>query len=257
MHRDLKPANIKVTADGNVKVLDFGLAKALETGDVDPRTSHSPTILSGTMQGAILGTAAYMSPEQAKGRAADARSDIWAFGCVLYEMLTGKPGFSGDSTVEILGEVLKSETDWAALPAATPARIRSLLKRCLQKDRTRRLHAIADARFRIEEALNETPDSSVAAPIQRGRERIWIAAALVLLVALSVIELEAGKVIGGQNTTRNMNSITRPPGSFVPDTVMSRYASTIWPNSVLIVWVLTSLPAPPMRKLMLLNAFKN
>ena len=120
VHRDLKPANIKITPDGRVKVLDFGLAKPIGPDASDVGMSQSPTLATATIPGVILGTAAYMSPEQAKARAADARSDIWAFGCVLYEMLAGRPAFAGDTVVEILGAILKSEPDWHALPWETP-----------------------------------------------------------------------------------------------------------------------------------------
>ena len=127
-------------------------------------------MMSGTREGVILGTAAYMSPEQAQGQAADARSDIWAFGVVLYEMLTGQRGFGGDTAVDVLSNVLKTDPDWTALPASTPASIRSLLRRCLQKDPRQRLRDIADARFQIEEALNE-PAIPLACRTGPGAER--------------------------------------------------------------------------------------
>ena len=151
-HRDLKPANIKVRADGTVKVLDFGLAKAREVEGSGAGLSSSPTMFAATRPGMILGTAAYMSPEQAKGLEADRTSDVWGFGCVLYEMLTGHAAFHGDSVSEILSEVLKSEPDWRRLPAETPESIRRLLRRSLQKDRKLRLHDIADARIEIDDA---------------------------------------------------------------------------------------------------------
>jgi Tol biopolymer transport system component len=177
IHRDLKPANIKVRADGTVKVLDFGLAKALDPSDGDPSTplgagrqtaddrrANSPTITSPaamTLAGVILGTAAYMSPEQARGQAVDARTDLWAFGCVLCEMLTGTRAFPGESLTDTLAAVVKEEPKWDALPLETPAAIHRLLRRCLVKDRKRRLASASDARLEIEEAL--TPTASAAA----------------------------------------------------------------------------------------------
>jgi Tol biopolymer transport system component len=174
IHRDLKPANVKVRPDGTVKVLDFGLAKALDppVGAASDVTA-SPTITSPAMTraGLILGTAAYMSPEQAKGRAADRRSDVWAYGALLYEMLTGQRAFDGEDVADTLAFVLTKEPDWSVLPPATPAGIRTLLRRCLEKDRKRRLADIADARLEIDDltrtARDERPGgtASVAAAV--------------------------------------------------------------------------------------------
>jgi serine/threonine protein kinase len=154
IHRDLKPANIKVRADGAVKVLDFGLAKLAgpdvkDVGQTDPaHLANSPTLTSPTIGGAILGTAPYMSPEQARGKAVDKRSDIWAFGCVLYEMLTGVRAFRGDDITETLASVVAREPDWSKLPAGTPAAISKLLIRCLAKDPRERLPYPPDARLK-------------------------------------------------------------------------------------------------------------
>ena len=150
MHRDLKPANIKVRPDGAVKVLDFGLAKALEPTRSATDTSHAPTITSPAMTtgfGVLLGTAAYMAPERAQGEPVNKRADIWAFGCVLYEMLTGRRAFTGDDMFHTLASVLHAEPDWSVLPETTPPAIQRLLRRSLQKDRNRRMADIADARM--------------------------------------------------------------------------------------------------------------
>jgi eukaryotic-like serine/threonine-protein kinase len=157
IHRDLKPSNIKVRPDGTVKVLDFGLAKAMEsTGTMSSSHSMSPTITTPAMtqMGMILGTAAYMSPEQAKGRPADKRSDVWAFGCVLFEMLTGRRAFDGEDTSDTLASVLKSEPDWAALPTDVSPAIRTLLRRCLVKDRRQRIADMSVASFILAESAS-------------------------------------------------------------------------------------------------------
>ena len=183
VHRDLKPANIKVTPDGVVKVLDFGLAKAA-SGDTGADPSQSPTItVAGTREGVLLGTAAYMSPEQARGQAVDKRTDIWAFGCVLYEMLTGRAAFPGSSVSDTLVAILERTPDWTALPNATPAAIQRLLQRCLEKDSKLRLHDIVDGRIEIDDALRAK--QSDPAPQLRSRWlKLAAAGAVVISVAL-------------------------------------------------------------------------
>jgi Tol biopolymer transport system component len=180
IHRDLKPANIKVRPDGTVKVLDFGLAKAIPQAPGPKSQAHdnlanSPTLsIHATEAGIILGTAAYMSPEQAAGKSVDKRSDLWAFGVVLLEMLTGRRPFKGETVSHVIAAVLKDEPDWSALPSGTPASIRRLLRRCLEKDRKRRLPDAADARLEIDEARE--PES---VPAPRARWRVAIAASLL------------------------------------------------------------------------------
>src|SRR5262249_12998000 len=176
VHRDLKPANVKVTPDGNVKVLDFGLAKALqgESSLSDPATSPTLTA-AATQMGVILGTAAYMSPEQAKGATVDRRTDVWSFGVVVYEILTGKQMFGGDSVTDSLAAVLKTDPDWSALPQATPPAIRRLLRGCLERDKRHRLQAIGDARVIIEDTLSgKVSEESPAAKPETFSRLHWI-----------------------------------------------------------------------------------
>jgi eukaryotic-like serine/threonine-protein kinase len=175
IHRDLKPSNLRVTPQGRVKVLDFGLAKALRgperNQDLSPATSENG---SQSLPGNVVGTPGYMSPEQASGRDVDERADIWAFGCLLYELLTGRRAFSGESSEDTLAAVLEREPDWEALPAKTPAKVHELLRQCLQKDAGRRLQHIADARRTIEE-------------LQRGSKRWQIVAAGAALAIVALV----------------------------------------------------------------------
>jgi Protein kinase domain len=165
VHRDLKPANIKITPDGRVKVLDFGLALAVSNAGADVAVSSAPTALKdATLVGTLLGTPAYMSPEQARGQLVDTRTDVWAFGCVLYEMLTGVQAFGGDSMGDVLANVIKGEPDWSLLPADTPASAHVCLRRCLQRDPAKRFHHVADVHLALEGAFDPTSVAGKRAP---------------------------------------------------------------------------------------------
>jgi len=196
IHRDLKPANIKVRSDGTVKVLDFGLAKALAPESavaLSQSVSMSPTLTTPAMTnvGMILGTAAYMAPEQAKGRPVDKRTDVWAFGCVLYEMLAGVRAFDGDDVAEALASVIKSEPDWTKLPPDTPRAVHRLLRQCLRKDPKQRMPNLSVARFELAEVMAggvDLPDgasTTIASP-RRSRRTVALGAAVVLALGVGV-----------------------------------------------------------------------
>lgn len=193
IHRDLKPANVKVRADGAVKVLDFGLAKALDpTGASDPASvAHSPTLTArATQLGMILGTAAYMAPEQARGKAVDRRADIWAFGVVLYEMLSGRRAFAGEEISDVLAAVLRQEIDWSALRTDTPPQLRRLLERCLDRDPKQRLRDIGEARVALAEAESSAPKGLrplTPVPATSNRPRFWITVAAGCLLTGLVV----------------------------------------------------------------------
>jgi serine/threonine protein kinase len=232
VHRDLKPANIKITPDGVVKVLDFGLAKMTSEGVLGKETAAQ------TRDGLIVGTVAYMSPEQTRGRDVDARSDIWAFGCVLYEMLVGHSAFAGATATDTLAAIIEREPDWNALPQSTRPSIGRLLKRCLQKEPRRRLHAIADARLDLEEALTETLDKSaeVAAPgaaTSRRSKVPWAAAAILALVTTVALwdrlALALWQRALQESPTRMPDSQrSRLPATYGPQT--SRRTARQWPT---------------------------
>ena len=244
IHRDLKPANIKVTPEGKVKVLDFGLAKAFAGEAPKADLSQSPT-LSGmaSREGVVLGTAAYMSPEQARAKPVDKRADIWAFGCVLYEMVTGQMAFRGGTFSDVVAGILRGDPDWDALPAETPARVRDLLRRCLQKDPARRLHDIADARLELEDALampvGTTPATlaaGAAAPRAAGWKRAlpWGVAILAALAAGTLVWfLRPGPPSATREPTRM--AINLPPTSR-PAFVRGQVALAISPDGGQVVY---------------------
>jgi len=225
VHRDLKPANVKVTPEGKVKILDFGLAKACEGAGPEHGTaddlSQSPTLTrhAGTQVGVILGTAAYMSPEQARGKAVDRRADIWAFGVVLYEMLTGKRLFGGETVSDVIAAVLTRNADLSVLPADTRPALRRLLARCLERDPKRRLRDVGEARFILQESLSGTPDTDVPkapaqAPQRHGSRPVWRAAAAAAILLLT---LAAGLVLGGRWGSDRTAPVPAPPIRFSLD----------------------------------------
>ena len=188
IHRDLKPANIKCTHDGHVKVLDFGVAKAFSSDGTGSDVSHLPTMTATELHlGAIVGTPAYMSPEQARGQGTDKRTDIWGFGCVLYEMLTGRAVFLRETVSDTIAAILEREPEWDALPAQTPVAIRQLLRRCLDKDPRRRLRDIGDARIEIDDVRNAPQQDRRIAQVSAGsRRRLAWASALAVVVSIGI-----------------------------------------------------------------------
>ena len=210
VHRDLKPANIKITPDGKIKILDFGLAKGLVEEAAASDNSQSPTLVrDATEAGVVLGTACYMSPEQARGKTVDKRTDIWAFGCVLYEALTGKNAFDGESVADILGAIVHEEPSWEALPPETPWRARDVLVRCLRKDPHERLHDIADARIELGESgpAEPQPNRGVT-PRRLARD------AVAVLVGLGI----------GAGITAGITALTARPPAEPQELPVSRFA---------------------------------
>ncbi len=226
IHRDLKPANIRVRSDGTVKVLDFGLAKAMEPpAGWSPSMTQSPTLTTPAMTqaGMILGTAAYMAPEQARGATADKRADLWAFGCVLWEMLTGTRLFEGATVSDTLAAVLKTAPDWSALPADTPAPIRTLLRRCLEKDRVKRIADIAVAQFLLNDEGATAADSPRLPRTPSRRAATLVAASLaVAAVAVAV----AGWMAGRSAPAALVRSATRFRITLPPELVLQNPAGT-------------------------------
>jgi len=237
VHRDLKPANVKVRPDGTVKVLDFGLAKALaaEGASAAAGLTMAATITTPAMTqaGLILGTAAYMSPEQARGSQVDKRADVWAFGAVLYEMLTGRMAFTGESMTDVLAAVVRADPDWAALPDAVPPAIRRLLKRCLEKDRRKRLPDIAVARLDIDELATEEPVAAVAQAPQSTRSWTLLAVALLAGAAIASGVWWLRMPPPGQGSTARHLSVALAPGA-TPLWDFSRFA--ISPDGLSLVY---------------------
>jgi len=235
IHRDLKPANVKITPEGNVKVLDFGLAKAFQEEVSAVDASHSPTLTGQmTRPGMILGTAAYMSPEQAKGKTVDKRADIWAFGVILFEMLTGQRLFEGETASETLAAVLRQDLPWDRLPATVPQFVRTLLARCLDRDPRLRLRDIGEARVAIEHPKQEggagPSAASIPAPARVGRERLaWIIAGIALIAAVGIWWNSRSETGGGEPWDR-FTQLTDQTGEetwpcISPDGLSIAYAS--------------------------------
>ncbi len=244
IHRDLKPANVKVTPEGKVKILDFGLAKAFEEETPVTDISQSPTLTQAmTQAGVILGTAAYMSPEQARGKSVDKRADIWAFGCLLYECLTGQRAFGGETITDVLAAIIHKEPNWEELPEKTAWRVRDLLRRCLQKDPHDRVHEIADVRIEIKLALEEPFETglrSVEAPGTRSPWRPAIAVVLTALVAATLTAIGVWNLI--PTATRPVARMVIALSSteeldFMGSTALSEGAVAFSPDGTRLVYV--------------------
>jgi serine/threonine protein kinase len=242
IHRDLKPANVRIRSNGRVKVLDFGLAKAVDPiGPAGSNAIQSPTFtaVAATQAGMIVGTAAYMAPEQAKGKAVDKRADIWAFGVVLFEMLTGTRAFDGEDASEVLASVLKTEPQWGELPAGTPPNIRRLLKHCLEKDPRKRLSAIGDARLELDDIDAVTVEPSTIVPAPRASITRWLWPTIAVVAVMLAIAAfvwgtkrpdDAGKVM-------RLSILGPPGGNLFPDSANV----SISPDGTMIAFIVGNL----------------
>jgi Tol biopolymer transport system component len=246
VHRDLKPANVMVRPDGAVKVLDFGLAKALDPQGEAPDASLSPTRTSPAMTraGVMMGTAAYMSPEQARGKTVDRRADVWAFGCVLYEMLTGRLAFRGETVSDTIAAILEREPDWSALPASTPPGLRQVIKRCLEKDLKQRSRDIGDVRLQMDDAVGTAIPPPTAGLSHAARW--WLAAVAVAVIATAAVVLpklqRAAQGPGNPTTRFDLTRATADAG-VTGDPALSRdgtllaYASDRAGRGDLDIWI--------------------
>jgi eukaryotic-like serine/threonine-protein kinase len=237
IHRDLKPANIKVSTEGVVKVLDFGLAKAMSQADPDVNPANSPTMaLTGTQAGLILGTAAYMAPEQARGQTVDRRADIWAFGVVLFEMLAGKQAFSGETISDVLASVLKNDLDWNLLPKDLPTTVLSLLRRCLNPDRRNRLRDIGEARIAIGDFLGGKTGELAASPatVDGGRSRRMLLGVVVVLGLTTTVALAALALSRREGPETSRRFVVTPPDG-VSVQAVNRPAITLSPDGWTVV----------------------